>query len=502
MNNVAGAAENKNNNPEFTTEKAVERFLFDGNSQLPEIEMRVSPDDAYKIYANKKAGLFGFHPRDTELLTRPPKNYLELSAASIANDIRKKTDESHPLIAFGEDSLVYSAPKGSDLRVIHVSDETNTFTDLSDDQSPDIGVLTPQHGDRVYILDKAAADNLLQADDKDNVLGDIIDQGSPYFAAVFETDATENMQRHRLRNHLAQIAAKNRIGIASQPNKPSIHQPATTPIDRTRNTTPAEENFDTFREMGLKQLAREIARDRLSGTSNGDLEAWAMRNIVIPRATLEAAPESQKTIEQQRNEQITTFQTNVDYFVAKLSDEPSVDHTDDTEPEMLVFDEEESVKPIQTLTQRFQKISRWFKDRKAVKAERSGALDSSTIQRRAVGVTALIADRNDRPTPDSDKFGDLARNWHDIFDHMNTADYRDVEMHEIRKEIGPELEKRGEAYYKGAGVWEINPLNPPVITEVVKMIEELTSKAQPPLAHRTSTSSFKYVKNSSAEQTE
>ncbi len=491
MNHVANAAENKNSSTEVVTEKTKERFLLDGNMQLPDIEICIPANTGDAFYADEAVGLFGIHPEGATFLTRPPRNYLESSAVSAANDVRSKTDEPYPAIAFGNDGVAYRAPKEGDLQIIRIDDTTGAVINLGAGADSEIivGSFLPNPGDQVYILGQESAARLLGGDDKDSVIGDAIEQEGPYFSATFETGVAENMKRQHLKRKVVSYAVRSRL----RGKQPKTRIPG--------------DYFESMRELGLKQLAKVVAQNHMSDTYDDQLEPWIMENIVVPRSTQEAVTESRQTIEQQRDEQIAIFKSNVDYFVNQSSDTGAAETGSETEPadtqelHTVPPTERQPGNMMKNLAKRFQQIMQRFKGEDTGQAfERDDPILSLQHRSRAVGVTALMTHELSTHTPDQDKFGDLARNWSDIFDQFISAGYRDVEMHEIRKEVGPLLEGKG-TYYKGNGVWEIDPLNPPTIADAAELIELITQKSQPPLHQQTSTSSFDFVKRSSSEQT-
>lgn len=271
----------------------------------------------------------------------------------------------------------------------------------------------------------------------------------------------------------------------SHPGRPTPDQAITS----TESTPPAyEPDFETLQSLGLKQLALEAARDRLYG--EGSVASWAITHVVIPRAHAEAGVTTPP--EEQANRQATLFEKNVDDFVNRL--------TGNSDPSLLPAEESLVAHEVSTTGSPARRLIRGLSDRFRSLVERRNPHDTDTATaHRLLGTTAFNTEQ--LTSSARSPFDGYATSWDDVFAQLH-REYPSAIERDIKAVVGRLFVQSGQIYYGGQGEYVINPLNPPLISELVETIQRTINGNQAPAAQETKTSAFLHTQQASILQQE
>lgn len=261
-------------------------------------------------------------------------------------------------------------------------------------------------------------------------------------------------------------------------------------------SSPYEPDFEKLQTLGIKQLALEAAKDRLYGEDT--VKDWAIAHIVAPRAYAETAAGSALSSHEQVDEQVALFETNVDYFAYKLSGATESHARTESMPVVPVASDIVSGEPRRAtrgLSDRLRSLAARWKGRE----RGSSREDDPTTTHRLLGTTAIVGDRLHIET--DSRFGDYATSWDDVFSRLSTSYHPAVER-DIKAEVARQFLKSGQIQYTGHGEYVINPLNPPLMDELLNNLRNTVDGSQPNLADQAASDIFQHVQRASIRQQE
>jgi hypothetical protein len=116
-----------------------------------------------------------------------------------------------------------------------------------------------------------------------------------------------------------------------------------------------------------------------------------------------------------------------------------------------------------------------------------------------LGTTAIVSERLHIET--DARFGDYATSWDDVFSRLATTYHPAIER-DIKAAAARQFLESGQIYYSGRGEYTINPLNPPLMDELLKGLRNTVDGSQPNLAEQTASDTFQGVQRASIRQQE
>lgn len=261
-------------------------------------------------------------------------------------------------------------------------------------------------------------------------------------------------------------------------------------------SSPYEPDFERLETLGIKQLALEAAKDRLYG--EGTVKDWAIAHIVAPRAYAETAVGSARTSHEQVDEQVALFESNVAYFTDKLTGDTETHEPTESMPVVPVASDIVSGEPRRVtrgLSDRLRSLTaRWRR-----REHDSGRENDSVSAHQLLGTTAIISDQLHTNT--DARFSDYATSWDEIFSQI-TTDYPPATKRDIKAAVARQFLHSGQVYYKGQGEYAINPLNPPLMSELMGTLSGAINGSQVDIKQQTMSDSFINTQQASIRQQE
>jgi hypothetical protein len=281
-----------------------------------------------------------------------------------------------------------------------------------------------------------------------------------------------------------------------------MHESHSNHTERSNSTptenisSPYEPDFEKLQTLGIKQLALEAAKDRLYG--EGNLKDWAIAHVVAPRAYAETATGSTRTSHEQVDEQVALFEDNVNYFTNKLSGNTDTDTPAPTEamPTVPVASDIISGEPSRVrrgLSDRLRSLAARWKGRER---NASGEEDPTTAHR-LLGSTALAGEQ--LHAENDSRFNEYATSWDDVFSQLST-NYPPAIERDIKAAVARQFLHSGQMYYKGQGEYAINPLNPPLRSEVMSILRGSVDGGQVDVKKQTMSDAFITAQQASVAQ--
>lgn len=260
-------------------------------------------------------------------------------------------------------------------------------------------------------------------------------------------------------------------------------------------SSPYEPDFEKLQTLGIKQLALEAAKDQLYG--EGTVKDWAIAHIVAPRAYAETAAGSTLSSHEQVDEQVALFENNVAYFTDKLTGGTEAHEPTEPMPVVPVASDIVSGEPRRVtrgLSDRLRSLAARWRGR-----ERGSREDESVTAHRLLGTTALVGE--DLHTATDSRFGNYATSWDDVFSRLATTYHPAIER-DIKATVARQFLKSGQIHYDGRGEYVINPLNPPLMDELLDNLRSAVDGSQPDLGQQTASDTFQSVQRASIRQRE